>query len=118
VSAVNTRHRSQGAAQGTPRYGQNLASWGSSGDISSLQLSSGSDAVVKQWYEGEVGNYASFYGMANPPSNVPLGDYGHFTQLVWKASTKIGCATVQCGAGSVLSLESWYTVCNYRTQGK
>lgn len=104
--------------QGTGGYGQNLASSGSSGDIDSLKLQTAADGVTKQWYYGEVGNYANFYGMENPPSNVPLGDYGHFTQLVWKDSTKVGCATVKCAAGTVLSLQSWYTVCNYKGPGK
>lgn len=104
--------------QGGGGYGQNLASAGSSGDISGLKLKSGLSGVTDQWYNGEVANYNAFYGLPNPPSSVPLGKFGHFTQLVWKSSTKVGCATVQCPAGTVLGLPSWYTVCNYSPPGK
>lgn len=116
ANTANTCVFEHDMSQGGGGYGQNLASSGSSGNIDSLQLQTASDAVSKQWY-GEVKNYGSFYGMDNPPSNVPLGDYGHFTQLVWKATTKVGCATVKCAAGTVLSLDSWYTVCNYKSPG-
>ncbi|GAV56362.1 hypothetical protein ZYGR_0BB01390 [Zygosaccharomyces rouxii] len=37
---------------------------------------------------------------------------GHFTQLVWKSSTKVGCASKQCG-GSV----GKYIICNYNPAG-
>ncbi|KAK2593942.1 hypothetical protein QQS21_008349 [Conoideocrella luteorostrata] len=103
--------------QGGGGYGQNLASQGSSGNIDNLKVKSAAQGVTDMWYNGEAGNYNSFYGMSNPPSNVPLGDFGHFTQLVWKSSKKVGCATVKCPGGSVLSLPAWYTVCNYQPPG-
>jgi hypothetical protein len=64
-----------------------------------------------------MGNWA-FYGQENPPEDMNIDLYGHFTQVVWKDSTKVGCATVKCPAGTVLSFPSWYTVCNYNPQGK
>lgn len=103
--------------QGSGGYGQNLASWGSSGDISSQQLETGAGAITNQWYNGEV-NAWTFYGSANPPKGANLLEWGHFTQVVWKSSTKVGCATVQCPAGTVLGLPAWYTVCNYNPPGK
>lgn len=103
--------------QGSGGYGQNLASWGSSGDISSQQLEMAAGAITNQWYNGEVTKW-NYYGLDNPPSGANLLDWGHFTQVVWKDTTKIGCATVQCPAGSVLSLDAWYTVCNYDPPGK
>lgn len=33
---------------------------------------------------------------------------GHFTQIVWKSATKVGCAEVQCGQGKL-------QICNYDT---
>lgn len=60
----------------------------------------------------------TFYGLANPPSGTNLDSWGHYTQLIWKSSTKVGCYTAKCPAGTVLSMQSWYTVCNYSPPGK
>jgi uncharacterized protein YkwD len=102
--------------QGDGGYGQNLATWGSSGDIDDRQIKSGADGITEQWYNGEV-NAWQFFGLDNPPASSDLHEWGHFTQVVWKDTKKVGCATVQCPAGSTLSLPSWYTVCNYSPPG-
>lgn len=103
--------------QGSGGYGQNLASWGSTGDIESLKNKAAAGGITNQWYNNEMNNW-SFYGQDNPPESMDILLYGHFTQVVWKDSTKVGCATVKCPAGSVLAYPSWYTVCNYNPQGK
>ncbi|RSL67786.1 hypothetical protein CEP54_003095 [Fusarium duplospermum] len=102
--------------QGNGGYGQNLASWGATGDIDDMQKKSAAGGITNQWYNSEMGNWA-FYGEENPPDGMDIQLYGHFTQVVWKDSTKVGCATVKCPAGSVLQYPSWYTVCNYNPQG-
>ena len=101
--------------QGNGGYGQNLAAWGGSGSIDDLKVKTAASGVTEQWYNGEFNSF-QYYGQANPSSN--FEDWGHFTQVVWKSSTKVGCATVKCGAGSVLSSQSWFTVCNYNPAGK
>lgn len=100
--------------QGGGGYGQNLASWGGSGDIDNAMVNTAARAVTEQWYNGEFNSF-QYYGDANPTSN--FGAWGHFTQVVWASTTEVGCATVKCPAGTVLSLESWYTVCNYNPPG-
>ena len=82
-----------------------------------MQKKSAAGGITNQWYNSEMGNWA-FYGQENPPDGMNIQLYGHFTQVVWKDSTKVGCATVKCPAGSVLQYPSWYTVCNYNPQGK
>ncbi|KAJ9152260.1 PR-1-like protein [Coniochaeta hoffmannii] len=37
---------------------------------------------------------------------------GHFTQLVWKNTTAVGCGRVECGEG-----KGWYLVCEYWPRG-
>lgn len=90
---------------GTDRgTGQNL--YASSGSMSSY----GGDylsAPTKAWY-GEEPQYAK--GGYKEPAH--FGSTGHFTQVVWKGTTKLGCAknTVQCSQTIV--------VCNYKQAGK
>lgn len=101
--------------EGTAGYGQNLAAYGTTGDLNSLDLSTlVADAITNQWYYGEAS--AVPYGQNDPAvTNVP--EFLHFTAMVWKASTTVGCATVQCPAGSIFSYHSLYTVCDYKTEG-
>ncbi|KAG9259012.1 CAP domain-containing protein [Emericellopsis atlantica] len=102
--------------QGSGGYGQNLASWGTTDSMDGLKNKMAASAVTEQWYNGEV-NAWTFYGMDNPPSNSPLTAWGHFTQVVWKSTTKVGCYTASCPAGTVLQYPSLYTVCNYDPPG-
>ena len=100
-------------------YGQNIASVGSTDANTYTAMQMLADATTNMWYNGEVGEYLeSFYGEANPDfSNFDA--WGHFSQLVWKSSTTVGCATQKCAAGTMYSdMESWFTVCNYGPEGK
>ncbi|KAG8732860.1 hypothetical protein FRC11_010459 [Ceratobasidium sp. 423] len=66
----------------------------------------GAAAAVKMWTD-EV----SEYNPANP-------QYSHFTQVVWKATTEVGCAVRSCN--NLLSNYSGavnYHVCEYRKPG-
>jgi hypothetical protein len=48
------------------------------------------------------------------------GTTGHFTQLVWKATSQIGCAAVTCPDGSIFTgygQNSLYLVCEYYVPG-
>jgi uncharacterized protein YkwD len=101
--------------EGGGGYGQNLAAYGTTTDIASLNLGSlVADSITNQWYYGEAS--AVPYGQDSPAvSGVP--EFLHFTQVIWKATTKVGCATVQCPSGSIFGMPSMYTVCNYADQG-
>ncbi|CAE6425737.1 unnamed protein product [Rhizoctonia solani] len=45
--------------------------------------------------------------------------YSHWTQVVWKATTKVGCAMKECPSGTVLGANyiTRYYVCHYNPVG-
>ncbi|CDO93498.1 unnamed protein product [Kluyveromyces dobzhanskii CBS 2104] len=76
----------------TLRYGENLA------------LGFNTSAAVLAWY-----NEVKLYDFNNPTF---AADTGHFTQLVWKNSSSLGCAFVRCA-----QYYGQYTVCEYDPPG-
>ncbi|KAJ5752834.1 hypothetical protein N7520_009751 [Penicillium odoratum] len=82
-------HHNTGMLPG--RYDQNLA--GSSPNASMSQH------ISDYWYNGEMRNFDSHYGQSNPGED--FGGYGHFTQLVWKDTRSVGCATIDCRGSSL-----------------
>lgn len=91
-------------------YGQNLGA-GTDADGFPAQISGG-------MYNDEVGYYDNFYGMAQPP-DISTGTYGHFTQIVWKGTKQVGCATFKCDslAGVGGGVPPFNSVCNYSPPG-
>lgn len=75
-------------------YGENLA-WGT--------FSSAADAVTA-WYDENVN-----YNYADPGPSTET--YLHFTQLVWKSSTAMGCVVKSCDGGAI------YVICEYDPAG-
>ncbi|KAG5973415.1 hypothetical protein E4U58_005148 [Claviceps cyperi] len=102
--------------QGSGNYGQNLASSGTSDDISGQEVKYIGQAILDQWYKGEINSFSSFYGISQPPSD-SFHSYGHATQVLWKNTRKVGCATVKCPAGTIFGMNSQYSVCNYGPPG-
>lgn len=66
------------------------------------------------WYN-EVKDYSY-----NNPGNVPFSKIGHFTQMVWVGSVKLGCGRASCPPSSNPGLGSsdWtFVVCRYTPAG-
>jgi len=101
--------------QGVGGYGQNLAAYGTTEDTGSLDLSSVvADAITNSWYYGEAANMP--YGQDSPAiDGVP--EFLHFSQVLWKSTSHVGCATASCAPGTIFSYHSLFTVCNYGSTG-
>ncbi|KAH7035995.1 CAP domain-containing protein [Microdochium trichocladiopsis] len=90
-------------------YGQNIgwASAASGGDDDAVNEMA--DMITDAWY-GEVSKFTE-YG-ASTPNTARLGEWGHFTQVVWNATTEVGCAYSTCNAGAAHMF-----ICNYSPPG-
>ncbi|MCO5556541.1 hypothetical protein L7F22_010090 [Adiantum nelumboides] len=77
-------------------YGENIF-WGSGGGY-------GPAECVAAWV-GEKNNYNY------ADNSCSSGDCGHYTQIIWAKSVRLGCAKAQCGDGSV------FMTCNYDPPG-
>ncbi|EMG45509.1 hypothetical protein G210_4295 [Candida maltosa Xu316] len=66
-------------------------------------------SVVTAWYN-EAGTDGKDYDYGSAT------DYNHFTQLVWKSTTKLGCAYKTCGVVNGVQLQK-YIVCSYDPAG-
>ncbi|OJH40988.1 CAP family protein [Cystobacter ferrugineus] len=90
---------------GLEGYGENLH-WSGGSSAVFPKGGAAAESAVKSWYN-EVGRY----NFAKPGF---ASGTGHFTQLVWKASTRLGCAIVQ---GKATQRWETYVVCNYSPPG-
>ena len=46
-------------------------------------------------------------------------NWGHFTQVVWKGTGSVGCASQFCPQGTIFQeFGGWFTVCNYVAIGE
>jgi uncharacterized protein YkwD len=93
-------------------YGQNIAAGVEANNVSAV--------ITELFYNGEVGYYTNLYGQANPDMT-NFEKWGHFSQLVWKGTTKVGCATQYCSGGLAnvgQYVSPHFTVCNYGAPGK
>ncbi|KAJ5578098.1 PR-1-like protein [Penicillium hispanicum] len=91
-------------------YGQNIG-YGVTADQIGVM-------ITNLMYNDETSNFDPYYGEANP-SMTYFDSWGHFSQIVWKDTTSVGCATVTCkGLQNVDTSKSLpYTVCNYHPVG-
>lgn len=77
--------------------------------------------ITESWYKSELPPMMPYFGDADIPDEVFHG-VGHLTQLVWKATTGVGCVSVNCGENMVVGSDTSsplnkYTVCNYAPAG-
>lgn len=87
--------------------GENLAAYYTTGFMDTETLA---NRAVQDWYD-EIAQYD--YG--NPGFS---GETGHFTQVVWKTSTQLGCGAAQ-GTKTInrVTYNAFYVVCHYGPAG-
>lgn len=104
--------------QGKGGYGQNIDAAGYSNPVPDWsEAAVVAYAITDGWYYGEVNNFSPYYGQPSPSMSGP--EYLHFTQVVWKGSSTVGCAAQYCPYGTVLGGSyGWFTVCNYGPEGE
>lgn len=98
--------------KGGEAIGENIAVSYNSIPITSY---SGTDAT-NQWYN-EIANYDFDTGKKINESGKAIG---HFTQVVWKTSKKIGCGAIETTEKISTAGGTWYTatiICNYYPAG-
>ncbi|KAK3372157.1 CAP domain-containing protein [Podospora didyma] len=100
-------------------YGQNIAMYAGTNAADDNASHAASGGIGDGWYNGELHIFPSQdYGKPNPDMK-DFEAWGHFSQMVWKGTQQIGCATQFCPKGTNLSkaMDGWYTVCNYFPAG-
>ncbi|NUP26618.1 MAG: hypothetical protein HOQ36_00630 [Nocardia sp.] len=83
------------------KYGENLYAGGGA-DVTV-------DQAIQVWMDE-----AQQYDYADPVFSTATG---HFTQVVWKATTKVGVAIADCPAGAIFDMPSKYVVARYAPPG-
>ncbi|KAI6798418.1 hypothetical protein KC332_g16173 [Hortaea werneckii] len=91
-------------------YGQNIAAGITAENVSQV--------ITDMFYNGEINLFADQYGKEQPDMTNFEG-WGHFTQLVWKETTHVGCYTQTCDslANVGSNVPPYFTVCNYKNAG-
>ncbi|KAJ5314153.1 uncharacterized protein N7443_001037 [Penicillium atrosanguineum] len=91
-------------------YGQNIGYGVESSQVGVM--------LTNLMYNDEIEYFPTPYGESDP-SMTDFEKWGHFSQIIWKGTTHVGCATVVCdGLGNVDSSSSLpFTVCNYSPAG-
>lgn len=93
-------------------YGQNIAAGVSSENVSAI--------ITDMFYNGEEPLFTANYGLDSPDMSNFMG-WGHFTQMVWKSTTEVGCYTYDCSSRGLANtgggVSPHFTVCNYKTPG-
>lgn len=75
--------------------------------------------ITNAMYNGEIGFYPGPYGQDNIDTS-NFSRWGHYSQLVWRDTTSVGCATTYCPQGLAnagRNIPPYFTVCNYYPSG-
>ncbi|PIK58478.1 Peptidase inhibitor 16 [Apostichopus japonicus] len=92
------------------KYGQNL--YIQSGVSNRKRTEPSSREITEKWY-AEISDYTYDTNACKPGEAC-----GHYTQVVWAKSSRVGCGYAACEQVRGLSMrDTWLTTCNYYPQG-
>lgn len=95
---------------GMDGVGENLSMFASTSE-SNLLSDNPATRAMQGWYDKEL----PMYDFSSPGFSMATG---HFTQVVWASTTKVGCGVALCPAGTIASnMQSVYVVCQYGPPG-
>ncbi|EXJ65911.1 uncharacterized protein A1O5_10887 [Cladophialophora psammophila CBS 110553] len=90
-------------------YGQNIGAGYTSTQVPVM--------IGNDMYNKEMPNYPLPYEVDNVETS-KFDSWGHFSQIVWKGTQQVGCATQFCADGVVnADFTQYFTVCNYYPPG-
>ncbi|KIW64768.1 hypothetical protein PV04_09678 [Phialophora macrospora] len=92
-------------------YGQNIGAGYTPDRVPSM--------IGNSMYNTEMPYYPLPYGQDNPDMS-DFNNWGHFSQIVWKDTSEVGCATQYCPDGLANTgsgVSPYFTVCNYSPPG-
>ncbi|KAG9791587.1 hypothetical protein ABEF95_003226 [Exophiala dermatitidis] len=90
-------------------YGQNIGA-----GYTPLQVPG---MIGNDMYNREMPNYPGPYD-SNNVDTTNFASWGHFSQIVWKGTQQVGCATQYCPNGLTnAAYAQYFTVCNYYPPG-
>jgi hypothetical protein len=74
--------------------------------------------ITNDMYNGEMPKFTGPYDTDTIDTS-NFGAWGHFTQIVWKSTQQVGCATQYCpnGLQNAGGITPYFTVCNYYPPG-
>jgi hypothetical protein len=90
-------------------YGQNIGAGADQSGVAAM--------INNEMYNDEIEFYPS-YGVEPDMSN--FEKWGHYSQIVWKSTTGVGCAVQYCPNGLANTggnVSPYFTVCNYSPPG-
>ena len=96
-------------AAGGGGYGQNIGAGADPSGVAAM--------ITNEMYNDEIGFYPG-YGIEPDMSN--FESWGHYSQIVWKSTVGVGCATQYCPGGLANTggnVSPYFTVCNYSPPG-
>jgi pathogenesis-related protein 1 len=99
-------------------YGENLATFGASGTLKGGTASTAQQAVSAWAAEQTCWTFGTISGTEKCDktcyTNLHSDGCGHYTQVVWRGSTELGCGVGTCKNGA-LTEDIW--ICNYAPAG-